>query len=85
VFISAEFSAGTFDVILFGIIPPFTSCQSSAMLAELARVLKPGGKIITQEPVNNEHSELRSRDKLVTDLKLSGFIDVKAVSETKHY
>lgn len=78
--LTSEFPAGTFDVILSGIILPFTSCQSFTILAELARILKPGGKIIIQEPVHNGHSQLRSRDKVVTDLKLAGFVDAKEAS-----
>ncbi|XP_065064858.1 anamorsin homolog [Rhopilema esculentum] len=59
----------TFDVAISGILSPSTYIHNTDILAEIARVLKPNGKLLVREPAGG-----RSAEKLISTLRLSGFI-----------
>lgn len=50
-FFSAAHKASSFDVILSGVVPGSTSLHSAEVLAEMARILRPGGCLFLKEPV----------------------------------
>lgn len=58
---SSSFSAAhresSFDVILSGMVPGSTAQHSVELLAEVARILKPGGRVLLKEPVVTESGE----------------------------
>uniref|UniRef100_A0A8C9G838 Anamorsin N-terminal domain-containing protein n=1 Tax=Pavo cristatus TaxID=9049 RepID=A0A8C9G838_PAVCR len=44
----------SFDVILSGVVPGSAVQHSAEVLAEIARILKPGGRVLLKEPVVTE-------------------------------
>ncbi|XP_077868597.1 anamorsin homolog [Saccoglossus kowalevskii] len=69
----------TFDVVLSGLLLPGIITHSADILATIAKVLKPNGILIVREPVtqsNDANTVVRTSAKLISSLKLSGFVDV---------
>jgi hypothetical protein len=50
-------------------------------LAELAKVLKPGGKLILKEEINS--NGLRTENEIFLALTAAGFVDIKTTSSTE--
>uniref|UniRef100_A0ABI7VWW8 Anamorsin N-terminal domain-containing protein n=1 Tax=Felis catus TaxID=9685 RepID=A0ABI7VWW8_FELCA len=70
----------SFDVILSGVIPGSTTLHSTEILAEMARILRPGGCLFLKEPVETavvNNSKVRTTSKLCSALTLSGLVEVK--------
>ncbi|GFO30446.1 Anamorsin homolog [Plakobranchus ocellatus] len=68
-----------FDVVVSGLVNPLASRHSTETLGELCRILKPQGKLYMQElAVQSAEAQngLRTKDQLVSQLKLSGFVDI---------
>ncbi|XP_077982739.1 anamorsin homolog [Glandiceps talaboti] len=73
----SEHKDSTFDVTVSGVLQPVVTVHSADILAEIARILKQNGKLIVREPVSqNADSKLRTAAKLISAVKLSGFVDV---------
>ncbi|XP_057286415.1 anamorsin [Pezoporus wallicus] len=73
-----------FDVILSGMVPGSTAQHSAEVLAEIARILKPGGCVLLKELVVTEsgnNSRIKTTDKLLTALTLSGLVEVKELQK----
>ncbi|XP_025943259.1 anamorsin [Apteryx rowi] len=73
----------SFDVILSGMVPGSTVQHSADVLAEIARILKPGGRVLLKEPVvtESESSKIKTAAKLPTALTLSGLVEVKELQK----
>ncbi|XP_062442105.1 anamorsin [Rhea pennata] len=73
----------SFDVILSGMVPGSTVQHSADVLAEIARILKPGGRVLLKEPVvtESENSKIKTAAKLPTALTLSGLVEVKELQK----
>ncbi|NXT85585.1 CPIN1 protein, partial [Zapornia atra] len=70
----------SFDVVLSGVVPGSAVQHSGELLAEIARILKPGGRVLLREPVVTEsgnNSRIKTAAKLPTALTLSGLVEVK--------
>ncbi|PFX21834.1 Anamorsin [Stylophora pistillata] len=72
----------SFDVVLSGMMLPSFLVHSLDILAEIARILKPSGKVTLAEPAGTS-GDLRPPEKLVSALKLSGFVDISVISAFK--
>lgn len=70
----------SYDVVLSGMMLPSFQVHSLDILAEIARILKPSGKLTLAEPVGAS-GDLRSPEKLMSALKLSGFVDILVPKE----
>ncbi|XP_028357862.1 anamorsin [Phyllostomus discolor] len=70
----------SFDVILSGVIPRSTVLHSADILAEMARILRPGGCLFLKEPVETaavSNGRVRTASKLCSALTLSGLVEVR--------
>ncbi|XP_076469767.1 anamorsin homolog [Babylonia areolata] len=65
-------STSSFDMVLSGVLNPSQAVHDTSVLGEVCRILKPKGKLVLQEMAG----ESKSKDKLVSLLKLSGFVDI---------
>ncbi|CAG5134712.1 unnamed protein product [Candidula unifasciata] len=72
-------SSSSFDVAISGLINSFHTHHSVEVLGELCRVLTPKGKLYLQElavSCQGNENGVQSKDKLVSLLKLSGFVNI---------
>lgn len=70
----------SFDIILSGVVPGSTTLHSAEVLAEMARILRPGGCLFLKEPVETavaNNSKVKTASKLCSALTLSGLVEVK--------
>lgn len=72
----------SFDAVLSGVTLPSHLVHSLDLLAEIARILKPSGKLTLAEPTGTT-GNLRHPGKVASTLKLSGFVDISAPKELK--
>uniref|UniRef100_A0A8C6EZ21 Anamorsin n=1 Tax=Marmota marmota marmota TaxID=9994 RepID=A0A8C6EZ21_MARMA len=70
----------SFDIILSGVVPGSVTLHSAKVLAEMARLLRPGGCLFLKEPVEtavDKDSKVKTASKLCSALTLSGLVEVK--------
>ncbi|XP_030907892.1 anamorsin isoform X2 [Melopsittacus undulatus] len=82
--LSQSHEESVFDVILSGMVPGSTAQHSAEVLAEIARILKPGGCVLLKELVVTEsgnNSRIKTAAKLLTALTLSGLVEVKELQK----
>ncbi|XP_053304539.1 anamorsin [Spea bombifrons] len=71
--------ASSFDAVLLGLLPDSVCVHSYDVLAEAARILKPGGVVVIREPVSTgagNEGGLRTPERLSSALTLSGLTGV---------
>lgn len=76
----------SFDIILSGLVPGSTTLHSAEILAEIARILRPGGCLFLKEPVEtavDNNSKVKTASKLCSALTLSGLVEVKEITGKK--
>lgn len=79
-FIIASYSNSAFDVVVSGIVPPYSTKHSIDQLGEVCRLLRPGGTLVIQQAVDNgSNGGTPEAEKIVSLLKLSGFVQVEQV------
>lgn len=66
----------TFDSAISGLIQPSTTLHTTEILGEICRILKPNGSLYIREPTSESSDKLKTKDKLCTALKVSGFINL---------
>ncbi|NXG48567.1 CPIN1 protein, partial [Psilopogon haemacephalus] len=74
----------SFDVVLSGLVAGSAAQHSPELLAEFARILKPGGRVLLKEPVLAaavDNSRMKTAAKLPTALTLSGLVEVKELQK----
>lgn len=74
----------SFDCILSGIIPGSATVHSPEVLAEMARILRPGGSFFLKEPIETaavNNSKVKTASKLCSALTLSGLVEVKELQQ----
>lgn len=78
-YISASHGDSTFDSAISGLIQPSTTLHTTEILGEICRILKPDGSLYICEPTSASSDKLKTKDKLCSSLKLSGFINLTEV------
>ncbi|XP_020821179.1 anamorsin isoform X1 [Phascolarctos cinereus] len=74
----------SFDVVLSGLVPGSTTLHSTEILAEIARILRPGGQVLLKEPVETasvHEGKVKTAAKLCSTLTLSGLVEVKELQK----
>uniref|UniRef100_A0A1W7RJB1 Anamorsin n=1 Tax=Agkistrodon contortrix contortrix TaxID=8713 RepID=A0A1W7RJB1_AGKCO len=73
----------SFDVVLSGLVPGSLTQHSTEVLAEIARIVKPGGRVLLKEAVTTEtgNEKLKTVSKLQTIATLSGLVEVKELQK----
>nr|XP_056718707.1 anamorsin [Euleptes europaea] len=74
----------SFDTVLSGLVPGSLTMHSAEVLAEIARIVKPGGRVVLKEVVTTEtdrNSRLKAITKLPTTLTFSGLVEVKELQK----
>ncbi|XP_055504736.1 anamorsin [Leucoraja erinacea] len=68
----------SFDVVLSGVVPESTTLHSFDVFAEVARILKPGGRFYFKEPgcISGDNGRLKTASQLGSLLKLAGFTEI---------
>ena len=77
-FFPASHSSSKFDVVISGLLTPSEAAHNTGILGEVCRILRPKGRLVLQEMAADSGDT--SKDKLVSLLKLSGFVDIGQVS-----
>lgn len=70
----------SFDVVLSGVVWPSLLFHSLDFLAEIARILKPSGKLTLTEPTGTT-GNLRPVEKVISALKFAGFIHISEAKQ----
>ncbi|CAI5781915.1 anamorsin [Podarcis lilfordi] len=74
----------SFDVVLSGLLPGSLTVHSAEVLAEIARIVKPGGRVLLKEVVTTEtgnNNGLKTIPKLPAALTLSGLVEIKELQK----
>ncbi|XP_051884226.1 anamorsin isoform X2 [Pristis pectinata] len=68
----------SFDIVLSGVVPDSATLHTFDIFAEIARILKPGGRFYLKEPVctSGDDGRLKTGSQLISLLKLAGFTEV---------
>lgn len=74
----SDHASSSFDIVYYGTLSSLVTAQPTEILAEIARILKPGGCIVMREivAVCDDVPNLRTAGKLSSALKLSGFTNI---------
>ncbi|XP_012269231.1 anamorsin homolog [Athalia rosae] len=70
----SSYESSSRDEILSGFARPFV--HNDQLLAELLRILSPGGRLVIREPAVEEpgHEDLKTCSEIVSKLKMNGFL-----------
>ncbi|XP_053126587.1 anamorsin [Hemicordylus capensis] len=83
--LKSSYKESQFDVLLSGLVPGSLTVHSAEILAEMARIVKPGGRILLKEVVTTTEAgnnrKLKTVTKLSTALTLSGLVEVKELQK----
>nr|CAG4652232.1 EOG090X0FGQ [Triops cancriformis] len=67
-------STSAFDLVVSGVVPPYTLVHNPDLLAEILRVVKPSGRVVLRQLVSDVAP-------LATTLTLAGFVQVLETKE----
>jgi len=66
-----------------GVISVSSEPHSDKVLAEIAKVLKPGGSLVIQEPLKKESGSFRTDKEFILALTIAGLVDIKTNSKSE--
>ncbi|XP_067834700.1 anamorsin [Heptranchias perlo] len=74
----SAYKESSFDVVLSGLVPNSAIVHTFEIFAEIARILKPGGRFYFTEPVcvSDGNSKLKTGAQLTSALKLAGYTEI---------
>ncbi|KAK9502883.1 hypothetical protein O3M35_011570 [Rhynocoris fuscipes] len=71
-----DHASSSFDVVLSGILSPHDVIHDSKLLDIILNVVKPNGRVFIKELVKRNDGNLRSEENFLSELKLSGLLNI---------
>ncbi|XP_055339798.1 anamorsin homolog [Paramacrobiotus metropolitanus] len=73
----SNYSSSSFDVVISGVLPPWTFVHDDQILPEILRIVRPEGRFVFQEvvvPINTPDFPIKTEGWLKSHMKINGFI-----------
>ncbi|KAI6648959.1 hypothetical protein LOD99_7032 [Oopsacas minuta] len=81
-----QHTQSSYNSVILGAIPPHMTNIELNLLAEIARIIEPAGKLFLKQIITNGSVQgLLTHERIISQLKLAGFIDIDCnVKEMDH-